>query len=530
MEKADQDAAAADEEGEDAKVAQISRYKQYLQRCLKSQMIEDRAKEITEKLGTTLQGLSPDGPVEIMHTSTADYMNWIKTEKIPYSSQPALSPDETGVPVIRRFLFNLPASQNFRDYKNHIEVTVPAFVDKLKRVVTQSDRDAGFRTIADDFDDLRSRFLRGLVAQIKWHYQSYVKISIKRLRKDAGAYKGMVKSRIQNRWLNLRSPAFTRLLKSRGKVLQGTSKAKGLENTVNWNAELAAIMRPGFQGWYESHTENLRLLKDALPLQLDRLYKETVDLMKNSQANLITVEKSKFKWAPFRHRMQSKLTAMMEEMMAEENRFINRATLKDERENNIISALTDNIYDDVISSAPPLKTSSGKTKRYVTPIFKFRKDRLETHFLHEEAHFVDRLIILFQEQLQEKMFGHIDKHFTKMSAMFDEFSRLLRDHAPVDFSIDFRGESIRAELEKHIDYIEEKAEAVRNLLPVEFTQEDEALLANEDNYDDANGDVPDLKYYLEKVSKRKRGNKDSFTATVKREEEPKTKRVKYEST
>jgi hypothetical protein len=85
------------------------------------------------------------------------------------------------------------------------------------------------------------------------------------------------------------------------------------------------------------------------------------------------------------------------------------------------------------------------------------------------------------------MIGHIDKHFTKLGAMFDDFSKLLRDHAAVDFSIEPRGEAIRAELEKHIKFIEEKAGALRNLLLVDLTQEDESLLANEYSFIDAEG-------------------------------------------
>jgi hypothetical protein len=530
--RADEDVITAEETGEDAKVAQINRYKLYLQRSKKAHMIRDRAAEISDKLGATLEGLSSDGAVDIIHTSTSDYMNWIKSDRILFNNQPALSPEETGVPTIRRFLFNLPASQNFRDYNNHINFAVPAFVDKLKRVVTQSDRDAGFRTIADDFDNLRSRFLRDMVAQLKWCYQNYVHISIKRVKRDASVYQSTLEKRIKSRWLTLRSPAFTRIVKSRGTVPQGTSKAKGLENAVNWNLDLAKIMKPGFQNWHSSHTENLKLLKDALPLQLDRLYQETVALMNRSQANLITVEKAKLKWVSYRLRMQSKLTALMDEMMAEENRFLNRSTLKDERENNLITTLTDAIYDDVFMSFPDLKvnpTPPGKPKRYKTPILPFRKARLEAHFLAEDAHFVDRLIALFQDQLQTKMFGHIDKHFTKFDAMFDDFSKLLRDHAPVDFSIDPRGEAIRTELGKHIEFIEEKSGALRTLLPVDLTQEDESLLANEDSFDDAEGKIPDLEYYLEKVSKKKRGTKEASNATSMRDVEPKLKRIKHET-
>jgi hypothetical protein len=116
-----------------------------------------------------------------------------------------------------------------------------------------------------------------------------LKTSISKIKRDAKAYKDDVQRRIQKHWLILRSPALARLLKSKGTVPQGTSKAKGLENAGNWNAELASIVRPDFQNWYVSHSENTKLLKDALPLQLDRLYQEMVFMMNKSQANLITV-------------------------------------------------------------------------------------------------------------------------------------------------------------------------------------------------------------------------------------------------
>jgi hypothetical protein len=63
-------------------------------------------------------------------------------------------------------------------------------------------------------------------------------------------------------------------------------------------------------------------------------------------------------------------------------------------------------------------------------------------------------------------------------------------------------------------------------------EEEESMLAAEDSYDDSNGQSQDLNYFLEKVSKNKnkRGNGESSTAMVKREAEPKVKRLKFEST
>jgi hypothetical protein len=254
MQRADGDAATAEDEDDTTKLLQINRYKQYLQRFKKSHVIRERAEIISEKLGATLQGLSRDGSVEILHTSISDYMIWIKSDKIPFERQPALSPEETGVPNTRRFLFNLPASQNLRDYANHINITVPGFIEKMKRVVTQSDRDAGFRTIADIFGDLRGRFMGDLMKELKWVCGNYSRKSIGKIERDSNAYKEALRLRLEKRWRTLKSAAFTRIVKSRGTVPHGTSKAKGLENTVNWNMELAAILKSGFLKWYDAHT------------------------------------------------------------------------------------------------------------------------------------------------------------------------------------------------------------------------------------------------------------------------------------
>lgn len=232
-------------------------------------MIKDRAKDIDKGLGETFSEFCHDGKVQIIHTSTADYMNWIKSENIHFDRQPALSPEETGVPVIRRFLYDLPANNNLRDYTYHIKTVVPGFVEKLKRIITQADRNIGFVTIADNFDHLRDRFMRDLVTQIKWHYLEYLKLSISKVRKDAKLYREGVNRKIHERWLLFKCASLNRILKGRGTVPKGVSKAQGLQAGVNWNQDLANIMRPGFQRWFAIHDEHLKLLKDALPPTMD---------------------------------------------------------------------------------------------------------------------------------------------------------------------------------------------------------------------------------------------------------------------
>ncbi|KAH9866645.1 hypothetical protein J1614_008337 [Plenodomus biglobosus] len=479
-------------------------------------MIEERKDVVSKKLGAELQGPSQNESVEILHTSTSDYMMWIKSDKIPFDHWPALSPEETGVPAVRRYLFDLPASQNLRDYIYHINEAVPAFVDKLKRVITQSDRDAGFQTIAEEFDNLRGQFMPAMVKQAHNALASYSKTSIGKINKDSAAYKESLNVRMNKKWLPLKHAAFTRIIKSRGMVPLGTSKAKGLENTVNWNAELASILKPGFIKWHATHTAQLRTLGAALPLQLQRLYVLTLSLINNSAANLITVEKAKKKWEPYKHGIQSKVLAMMDELIAEELRLRHRVTLEDARENNVIAAITDGIYDDVFASTPDLKPSQqGKPKRYVTPVLRYRKERLEKHFLSPDDHFIDKIINTFQDQLDEKMRSLVDKHFAKMNAMFDQYSKLMRDHAPVDYAINPIGEKQRQDLEMEIDHIEAVAKSLRDMLPAVCKKEAEGN-AVEIYFDDHGDQIQDLDYFIDKVSSSKGIKTEAASGSSKR--------------
>ena len=515
MQQADEDGTNAEEEDDDTKVLQINRFKLYLQRYRKAYMIKERAESISRILGSTLQEVSYNETVEIFHTSTANYMSWIKSGKISFEHQPALSPENTGVPGLRRFMYNLPAPRNLRDYTYHINTVVPAFIEKSKRVVTQSDRDAGFKTIADEFDELRGRFLGALAEALHKHCGEYSTVSVARIEKDSNAYKEGLRKRIQKNWLELKASAFNRIIKSRGHVPQGTSRAKGLEKTVNWNMELATLLKPGFQRWYALHAGHLRQLRAALPLNMDKLFHQAIALMNSSAANLITVEKAKLKFGPMQHRMKSKVLAMVDEMIAEEKRLLHRATLEDERENNLISAITDEIYDDIFAATPELKSIVKGKKRYHMGILKFKKIQLENRFLAAENHFVDRAIEQFRNQLNEKMGGLIDKHIERLNAMFDNYSKNLRDHAPVDYTINPLGEQVREQLEKHLPYIESQAEALLGHLPIGFKNEDEATV-NVEYLHDSGDSIQDLGYFIEQVSKSKRKATDGSKAMVKR--------------
>ena len=169
--------------------------------------------------------------------------------------------------------------------------------------MTDTERDPGFHDIQRDFDSLRNRHLNRMLKGLKTYYNNdYFVLSMDKVKKDIKSYKDQVDKRVKKCWLTLRSPAFNRLLKSRGFVAEGTSKARGLETTVNWNLELATILKPGFQSWYMCHSANMRQLRAALPVQINQLYVNAVKMINRSQANLIVVEKAKLKLRPYQLR------------------------------------------------------------------------------------------------------------------------------------------------------------------------------------------------------------------------------------
>lgn len=218
---------------------------------------------------------------------------------------------------------------------------------------------------------------------------------------------------------------------------------------------------------------------------------------------------------------------MLDEMVAEEQRFLNRSTMQDDRENNFISTVTDEIFLRISASMPD-ERPGGKKKRYVTPIMKHRVELLETALITGKIHIVDQIVNLFELSLKEKMEGLMDKHFLKIEKSLEEFSNLMPEHGPVPFMIEPQGEKVRAELEKQISYIEGKAEALQDMLPVELRQENRTLLMGDDMGDD-DGEVKDLSFFINKVSKDKR--KADSGATVGRtirSSESKSKKIKEE--
>lgn len=127
--------------------------------------------------------------------------------------------------------------------------------------------------------------------------------SVTRVQSDTACMKYQVTELFREDRNELKAAAFTRILKNRGTVPRGASKAKGLKNGANWNKDLAKILTASFHKWASTYAESLRSMQPSFAYAFDQLHKKILRVMSNSAADLTTVEKAKKRWAPLHHRV-----------------------------------------------------------------------------------------------------------------------------------------------------------------------------------------------------------------------------------
>jgi hypothetical protein len=500
----DDDDDSNEEDPHAKKRGQLNKYKSYLERTRKQRFISTRASTISNALATSLQGRSAQSNPQVVHASAAKYMDWIRKPRFTYSNQPDLPVDMTGVPAIRKFLFSLPAHQNMEDYSRHVNFVLPAFVEKIKRTVSETNRDGGFGTIADEFDRLGKAFLARMLDQVKSSFQAVSNRSILKLTKDSTP-KAQVSALLVKEWLVHPAGAFNRILKNRGTIPKGASKAKSLINGTNWNMDLAIRLSSSFHLWYNTYSENMKPMGPALHIALKQLHDKTDVMIGDCAANLVTVDKAKRKWAPFNRKLQVKLMGLMDEITKTQQRTLEWATMKYDCNNNAISEVTDDIFDEVFDATPALNPPNPKRKRqakYVEPRIKFQKKKLENMFLQPENHFVDRVIERMQSQFDKHIQNTLDKHFAGIEKLFEDFSALIRGQTSFNFIATEDGKKMRAEIEQNIPTLEKKVEELQRMFPVAVKMEDETVLEPVDDDEISTGEE-NLDVIYARVAKRK---------------------------
>ncbi|CAO2651542.1 Nn.00g041120.m01.CDS01 [Neocucurbitaria sp. VM-36] len=511
---------------------QLRKYKAYLVRTLKQHKVAERAEAISRAINTKLEGRRKTEAPPLCHSSAFEYMNWTTKPKINISNQPALSPEETGIPQLRRKLKSLPAAQNLKDYDYHIHIGIQALIDKARRTVKQQDRDDGFRTIADAIELLGKDFLTRLLVQLQTSFRNISGMSIGKLGPDLSAFKSRVGLKVENDWFKLRFFTFNRILKGRGIVAKGVSKAKGLEQGRNLNQELSEILAPGFNRWHNAHTTFMEPMEDALRIAVDQLHTKTMTTIDKSTANIVTIDKAKAKWGPYRDKIQAKMMILMTEVAQTEKRALDWATMQFRQHSNLVGSITDDWYDDILKAAPELKPSvaEGKQKKqYMKPgKFQYQKDRMASYFLSSQEPFADRALKHFQAQFDQDMKELLDKHFADVTKQLEDFASYLRGMAPLDYVMTTEGVALREDLEELIPQLEEKARSLQKLVP-HCEQADGAPTSWSDTLVKVEDDGGEFQAIYDKMAKQKKQDQaHGAKHGIKREDASGRKRIKHE--
>lgn len=517
--QAQEGALQASEEDDEAKEGKYSKYKTYLERCLKVIKIDETAHGLSSILSEDLQKYFQNIP-EIHHVSAADYMKWIAKEKILFRDQPALTPEDTGIPALRKFLMSLPADRNLTCYTIHLQTTVPAMIEQIQRVVTPLDRDEGFRAIAEACELVNVQFMKEITSQAKSTIQNLSKQCLSLARQDSGQYKKTMDRQIRKDWISLKGAAFQSVVKSKGLIPKGRSRAQALAEGCNWNMEIAKVLKPGFEDYHIAHTELMGVWKDLVLKIFDGHYQTVRRTINNSAANLNTIEKSKWRWGKLMLFWRSKLQGLMQQLVAEESQFFSHTVSTVDRENKLIALVTDDLYEQVFLATPDLKKSSpGKPKQYVTPRIKFQKDLMEELFL-EKDHIVDRVLSLYNKKLNNCLTKLVEKGLGAINSLFNNYIVWLKEHAPIDYEIIQRGLDIRDDLKQLLPELEKMTKQMCSLLPPKAVKkEDDTELSTFEDIGDPNAPPRSLQVEFEKFLKRKRPAPSAAgpTSKVKRE-------------
>jgi hypothetical protein len=209
-------------------------------------------------------------------------------------------------------------------------------------------------------------------------------------------------------------------------------------------------------------------------------------------ANLVTVEKARKRWAAYSKRLEVKLWGLMQDIKKTKEKTMEWATMEFDCHNNLISEVTDDIYDEVSNAEPALKPPNPnrkrQTKQYVEPRLKYKKKKLEQLFLQPENHFVDCVIEHMQSSFNKAVQIVLEEHFAGFEVLLEDFSKTIRSQAPLDYKISPHGKAMRAGIEKEIPGLQERVEELQKMLPAAVKGERGMALMPMDNSDLGNGE------------------------------------------
>jgi hypothetical protein len=359
-------------------------------------------------------------------------------------------------------LHALSTKKNLNDYRFRIELTVPSFISKIKRAIsTSTERNAGFKALADELDILRHGLITNLHFQTKGAFAEITSKALATFHKDADDYRNILQEKIEG-WFLLKGRAFGKVLQSKGVVLKGHSQVKGLELGCNWNKHVSDCLGLVVHAWYKYHAIWMAKMEVALTRALNTANKTMEHMICGFAATSVVVDKA-------------------------EKHLLQYATSTNKEKVNLVSNVMDDIYTKVSNAArEQKKIKSGPNKGkfcFVKSKIQSQRDLMKELLLDSDDDFVVLMIKKFRSKVDKDMKALIDKHIGKINDFLRSYEEKLRNRAPANYTITPASTAIRKELEQLIPDLHNKLVELRNQLPAKIKQEDdnEVLTADDLN-------------------------------------------------
>jgi hypothetical protein len=363
-----------DEDEDQRGLRMLEKYKEYLERQRKCTMVLKRSRDINPQLHDKFRDQVGDEGIQIFHVASTDYLSWITQDTTKFSKQPALTAELTGIPKIRSSLYDLTVEENLADLRNQAFNEVNTYIGKIERVTSKENRNPGFKTIASEVDVFRKWLIAELKIAAIETFEKGRKEHQKSTKFDMEQCRGKIQKRIQDQWFRTAYHTFNKIVKQKGLVLPATSKAKGLEGGWDWNKELSLHFEDLFRKWKFRKSHSIGCLMQCLAEYVLGLHDRVCSIIMHSNSDISAIEIARSKWIPLRPQMLVELDVFASKLKKQTTHSYRRVTMADGRQNGLMPAITDSLFDSVYHAVPALKSSpTEKRNVYVEPKYAFQK-------------------------------------------------------------------------------------------------------------------------------------------------------------
>jgi hypothetical protein len=113
-------------------------------RAYKENILKEARRALIEREATIVELQMQAKNVEVLSVSARQYMLCVDPLQ---DEEPKISPEATGIPALRRYLFSLPAQTNYRALRHHVFDTLPDLTVQITRILEKFSKDEDYNSM-----------------------------------------------------------------------------------------------------------------------------------------------------------------------------------------------------------------------------------------------------------------------------------------------------------------------------------------------------------------------------------------------